>query len=405
MAFLRELVVRFTEDPQWLPAITDEVIAGILDELPELADDEELRAATAASTAAVMRLFVDMLRSGLEPGEAEPPPAAVELARELVRRGVSIEALLRAYHTGQAGFFGAWTRQLRERLDSVAEVAQAVEETTTWSFAYVQALTRGLAQRYAEESERWVRSAAAMRAETVRELLAGAPLGADVAGRRLRYELDRRHVAFVVWSEGSDQDLAVLEQGASDVAESLGAGTPLLVPFGPALVAGWIGAVDAVDERALAGVRVASAPGARAAVGRPDAGVEGFRQSHVEAMHARRVAQLSGRRAGTVVAYRDVALAALASTDLDHARQFVAAELGPLAADDDHTLRLAATLRVYLEEQSSPRRAAERLGVHENTIANRIRAAQELLEEPIEARVPELLVALRLAPLVQPPLR
>jgi DNA-binding PucR family transcriptional regulator len=44
----------------------------------------------------------------------------------------------------------------------------------------------------------------------------------------------------------------------------------------------------------------------------------------------------------------------------------------------------------------SPLRTSHRLGVHENTVANRIRAAQELLPHRIEHRTPELLVALRL---------
>ena len=113
-------------------------------------------------------------------------------------------------------------------------------------------------------------------------------------------------------------------------------------------------------------------------------------------MHARRVAQLTGRRPGSVTRYDDVALAALASADVPHAREFVTTELGVLASGDDQSRRLAATLRVYLEENMSPLHASQRLGVHENTITNRIRAAQELLPHPIEQRAAELQVALRL---------
>jgi DNA-binding PucR family transcriptional regulator len=113
-------------------------------------------------------------------------------------------------------------------------------------------------------------------------------------------------------------------------------------------------------------------------------------------MHARRVAQLTHHRPGSVTPYDDVALASLTSADVEHAGEFVASELGQLAAGDDHLRRLTATLRVYLEENMSPLRAAQRLGVHENTITNRIRAAQELLPHPIEHRSPELQVALRL---------
>ena len=117
-------------------------------------------------------------------------------------------------------------------------------------------------------------------------------------------------------------------------------------------------------------------------------------------MSARRVAQLAGRRPGTVTQFADVTLMALASVDQRAARDFVAAELGPLAAQDDDTRRLAATLRAYLEERSSPRRTVQRLGVHENTIANRLRAVEELRGRPADERIAETLIALRLARLV-----
>ena len=138
-----------------------------------------------------------------------------------------------------------------------------------------------------------------------------------------------------------------------------------------------------------------------AAFGSPGVGVAGFVRSHREAVHARRIAQLTQQRAGTVTQYGTVALAALASADVEEARAFVRTELGQLVGDDDQSTRLSATLRVYLEENMSPSRASRRLGVHENTITNRIRAAQELLPYPIEQRACELQVALRLIRLVQ----
>jgi DNA-binding PucR family transcriptional regulator len=159
------------------------------------------------------------------------------------------------------------------------------------------------------------------------------------------------------------------------------------------LLAGWAASGEAPPSQLrLAGEGVE----ALAALGASADDVDGFRRSHREAMHARRMARLLRRRPGSVTRYGDVSLLALASTDLDHARTFAADQLGALAADDDDTVRLAATLRVYLEEHASPRRAAQRLGLHENTIKNRIRAAQELLPHPIDGHVAELLVALRL---------
>src|SRR5690606_27905269 len=97
----------------------------------------------------------------------------------------------------------------------------------------------------------------------------------------------------------------------------------------------------------------------------------------------------------------DVAVTALATADHEQARRFVHAQLGPLAAGTPRARRLAATLETYLEERSSPRRTALRLGIHENTAAARVRAAQDALPGPIEGQVTELLLALRLAPVVR----
>lgn len=130
-------------------------------------------------------------------------------------------------------------------------------------------------------------------------------------------------------------------------------------------------------------------------------GPDGFRRSHAEAMDARRVARLSGRRAGSTVSWSGAAVAALGSTDLERARAFVLDELGGLVDDGDDARRLAATLRVFLEEGMSPRAAARRLGIHENTVANRLRSIEERLGHPVRPRMTELLVALRLAPLVR----
>jgi len=195
--------------------------------------------------------------------------------------------------------------------------------------------------------------------------------------------------------------VAELEHVAARLAATLGGGNALVVPVGPQLVAAWVGAAAPVADAvpAPASLEAAAAATALVALGRPATGVAGFAASHRQALEARRVAQLSRRRPGAMVRYRDVGLTALASIDPVLARAFVAEELGPLAEPSDEMRRLAATLRVYLEERASPRRAARRLGLHENTIKNRIRTVAELLGAPPEERIGELLVALRLTAL------
>lgn len=398
---MREIFLGFAEEPGWLGELAGAMTDAAMAEMPELAG-EEVRDALAASVESNVRLVAEMLRTGMDPAEATPPPAAVEYARELVRRGMSIDLLLRAYFVGHAAFLRTWIDRVDAEIGDPAGRALAIEEASTWTFAYVQALTRGIVERYTGERERWVRSAVAVRAEIVRALLAGERIELERASARLRYALDREHLAFLVWAQDDGDpsaapDPAVLERVASELAGGLGTGTPLLVAHGTNMVAGWIGSRAGFGSTPA---RIAGPPGACAAFGSPGSGLSGFRASHRQALHARRVALLRGGSARSVVLYGEEALTALASADLDHAREFVAAELGPLASRDETARRLAETLRVYLEESASPRRAAHRLGVHENTIANRVRTAQELLGRPAEQRTAELLVALRLVGVV-----
>jgi PucR C-terminal helix-turn-helix domain/GGDEF-like domain len=392
------LFARVASDPAWIRRVSEEITEAIHRELAGEADDDELRAGTLASTRSVLTLMADMVRLGRPASEGVPPPDAIAYAREFVHRGLPVDALLRAYHVGHATFFDNWVAGVHEEVTDPQWLARAVELVANWTFEYVQALNRELVTRFTAERERWVRSAAAIRTDTVRALLDGEPFDQHLATQRLSYQLDRHHLAYVIWSEEDDDGdpYATLEDVASDLAREAGAGRPLVVGLAPRLVCAWVGAPEPFD---MVVARVAGAP--RVAFGSTAEGVQGFRSSHREAMQARRVARLSGRRGGTVTRYVDVALTAVASVDLDLARDFVARELGPLAGNDDDSLRLAATLRVYLEEHASPRRTAQRLGVHENTVKNRVRAARELLGHPPEERVAEVLVALRLARLTR----
>jgi DNA-binding PucR family transcriptional regulator len=94
--------------------------------------------------------------------------------------------------------------------------------------------------------------------------------------------------------------------------------------------------------------------------------------------------------------------AALVAGDLERARRFVRAELGALAAGDDETTRLRATLKVYLEESGSRVATARRLGVHPNTVANRVQSCREVLARDLTERRVQLEVALALAQLLGP---
>ena len=242
---MRDLIIRFTEDPQWLPSVSRDITDAIHAELPDVDADPELRSSTYASTDNVLRLLVDLSRSSLPPQEAVPPPAAVDYAREFVRRGLPLDSLLRAYHIGQATFFARWSERAHTDIRDPGELADAIELGAKWTFDYVDTLSGGLTRRYAEERERWVRSAAAVRAQVVDALLSGEPVDINASSRRLGYELDRDHQAFVVWSDawadGGEQALAMLERAALEIVSLLGAVGPLVVTRAQLCLGVWVG--------------------------------------------------------------------------------------------------------------------------------------------------------------------
>ena len=372
--------------------------------LPEL--DEDMRPWTLQAARANIGLIVTMMREGDDPRSVQPPPEAIGYTKEYVVRGLELSLMQRAYRAAQSVFGGIILDQLRVVTDDADLLAEAMAFFNAWIFAYVEAIERRLTDVYISEHEQWVRGAAAVRAAEVRALLSGAT-AVDIAAVSLRlgYELDRCHVGFVVWSEedgeqpGDAGDLFErMERLAVAVAKSLGAGPPLTVAEGRHLAC-WAGTGSEPDLSLLRLPRT-GARGLSVAAGTPAQGVEGFVLTHREALLARRVARLRGRTTSAFATYPDLALETLLTEDPEAARRFATRELGPLAAPGDATIRLAATVELFLEENSSYVGAGRRLGIHANTVAYRVHRAESLLGRPLTERQLELRVALRLARLL-----
>lgn len=357
--------------------LVDIVVAALIEELPILRNDPDLLEAARSSSAANIAVVVEIAEGTVSLSDLDPPPQATAFARELARRNVPVVDLGHAYRVAQQALWHWALDQVHERMDRPEDLAGAVEGLANAVFATGDIFITSVMERYAVERERWLRSADAVRRATVQELLLGGPVDGEAASRRLRYELRQEHEGFVVWAEGAS---ALPEEAAAAV----GGPRALIVPVGVGVMAGWAPAGTLRPEAAGA---------ASVALGSPGSGVAGFRMTHHEAMEARRVAKLL-HRGDTPTAYEDVALLGLLTQDLDQARSFAGRRLGPLMADDGATRRLAETLLTVLEERGSPRRAAKRLGVHENTVAKRLRTIESLLGERADGPPAELLAAL-----------
>jgi PucR C-terminal helix-turn-helix domain/GGDEF-like domain len=404
-----------------LDAISATLADAIHEHLPEL--DDDMRVWTLQSTRANLGVMVTLMRDAADPRSAPAPPEAVGYAKEYVVRGLDIALLQRAYRTAQGAFAGIILERVRRATDDPDLLTDAMAFFNAWLFAWIEAIERQLTEVHIAEREQWVRGAAAMRAAEVRALLAGAREDPAAVSRRLGYELERFHVGFVVWSESAEDApgeagalFGEMERVAAAVAESLGGAAPLTVAQGRHLAC-WTGALEpqylgalqvpaaggpgasAGEAGPATGMTAAAGGGISVAAGTAARGVEGFVLSHREALAARRVARLRGG-APSPALYPDLALEALLLDDVEAASRFVARELGPLAAPDEATIRLATTLAVFLEEGASFVGAARRLGVHTNTVTYRVHRAEELRGRPVTDRQLELRLALRLSPLL-----
>jgi DNA-binding PucR family transcriptional regulator len=186
-----------------------------------------------------------------------------------------------------------------------------------------------------------------------------------------------------------------LEAVASELLRAGGATAALILPVGRRRVWAWGSSVR--------GVPVRSGPSTtkprediRVAVGLASPGVGGFAVSHGQALEAARIGELTCTHRW-LFEYAEVDMIAMLSTDLDDARRFVRRELGGLAGPGKPTATLRATVKCYLDTERSLSAAAEILHVARNTVAYRVRRAEQLRGQEIGVRRMQLQAALALA--------
>lgn len=382
-------------DPQ---QITGEITERLFEELPELAGrgDPVLRSTTYDGCLSNVMAVRAAITEGASASGIQTPPAAVAWAHELVHRGISLATLLRAYRVGQAMAMQAW-ETTAERLDLNPDTRWDVLTTASrYVYAHVDAVCTELTERYADEYARWTRGAAASRLELVNSLLEGGSVDLDVANEILGYPLTGTHLAFVFWfgpNAGANARGSRLDKAARSLAAQLGGQRTMLIEIGERVVWAWTTAKLVTDKPSNP---VSSLPDVRVAVGSPATGPAGFAQSHRDAMVARAAADLLAAPP-PVLLYRSIALLSLLTDDVERAARFARTELGGLAGADDASQKLRDTLRVYLKQNLSHKRAAQAVGIHENTVAYRVRRAEDLIGHRIADRRLEIEIALMLA--------
>jgi DNA-binding PucR family transcriptional regulator len=382
-----------------VPELSSEIWALLTQDIPELRGDQIVEKLLDASIEENVATLLHVFEHGLVPDEIRAPPAAVEYARRLAQRGVSTIALVRAYRVGHGRFLSRCIEQLASRTTDAALNAAVTLRLVEGSFRYIDRVSEELISVYQQERDRWLLTQTAVRAGRVRGLLRGDPVDIDTTESALGYRLRRHHLGLIAWVDGAVQGsdgLTRLDRLGAWAARALNScGRYLFVPRDESLAWIWISlrADTRVSGELLPTAFENGDAMIRVAVGAPGYGLDGFRQTHVQAERTQDVA-LAAKPGARVTTFADVGAIALICADVDAARSWVWGTLADLAFDDESHARLRNTLQVFLRAGTYTA-TAERLTLHKNSVQYRIRKAEEALGGRIDDRRADLELALR----------
>lgn len=311
----------------------------------------------------------------------EAPGAALAYARASAQRDIPLAPLVRAHRLGHARFL-----EVAMKYVSLLEPRQQVPtlvDLVNRSARVVDLVADQMILAYEEEHDRWLSRRGGMQQHWVTEVLAGTPVDVQRAEKVLRYGLDGRHLAAVVWVDPAvplDQVVARFDEVRCLMAAELdAAGRSLLVPTDEREARLWFSVGGAADLCSIRGAFESASTGARVACGRFGTGLSGFRASMKQAELVKAVVLAGGdRHRVPVVCYDDVAPVALMAGDVDELRRFVGDVLGDLAGAGERNEWLRETLREFLVRNRSYVATAEAMILHRNTIQYRVGQAMEL---------------------------
>jgi DNA-binding PucR family transcriptional regulator len=318
----------------------------------------------------------------------------------LAQRGVSVHAVVRGYRVGHGGFVDTCLDEVARQVSDPALLAPVTQRLLAVSFRYIDGISEQVIAAYQQERERWLLLRSAARAGRVRGLLDEEQPDLDVAEASLGYRLRGCHVGLVCWVPEATRDGAGLER-LDRVTRAIGrrlgcSAGPLFVPYDQSVAWSWLplAGLEEIPWDAVRNVIGQEDATARVAAGDPAEGVEGFRQTHRQAVRAREVAQLAVP-GDQLTAFADVGPVALLLADFAAARGWVWQVLGALAAADEKDATLRETLRVFLSTGGSYAATARLLAVHRNTVQYRVRKAREALGYPLDRRRLDVELALK----------
>jgi PucR C-terminal helix-turn-helix domain/GGDEF-like domain len=357
----------------------------------ELDGDEQLVNLLGSSIEGNVDTILHGMIHGIPVERTEAPSAAVEYARRLAQRGVPVNALVRAYRLGQQFLLEAAFAESAARAVDADVRHPAHEHIVGFTFDYIDWISQQVAVVYEEERERWLADRSTVRTARVIELVSDdAPDDIDAAEAAIGYRLRAWHMAAILWVDetGAQHDqLSQFNSAVNMIAKAIAIAPPLLIARDRASAWAWLTVPQdyVVDAESIGALLVAAdCADATLALGRPARGLAGFRQSHLDALDARRVATIAGIKR-PVLSYAEpgLGIAALLAQTPARTREWVHATLGDLALDDENSRRLRDTLRVFLSHERSFTATADTMLMHKNSIKYRVASAEKMLGRSI----------------------
>lgn len=387
----RRAVLEFLDHAEELLDAIDmasfEVNRELLALAPGLADP--LRAAGRSNV--TVWATANLRKPGL-PVPANLSPENIDFARDVVRHGFD-ETILSGFRVGQNLAMQAATDVAFRVSDDHDDLRELLALVSRSIFAYVEETLEGIGTMIRAERSQLRDATTAARAEAVALILEGGPISERRATQLLSYDVARSHTAAIVWSDETPPEGA-LEAAASELARAGGTARPLILPVGRSTLWVWLSGGDTGDLGSRLRQKLPqAATDIRVATGRPGPGLAGFRKSHHEAAATQRLARRLPLHSN-ITSYDEVEVVALASSNEDQAREFVARTLGPLA---DAPAEVRETLRTYLRQECNLTRTAQVEFAHRNTVATRLERARDLLPHELTERTLQVGLALEVA--------
>lgn len=382
-----------------LGELTDAVYEYLAQRITDLAEESELLEMMRASTEANIASIFHALEQGVNPRDLAPPSAAVDYARRLAQRGISVNALLRAYRLGQQ-------KLLQRAYDFVVDddelppdtVAAVYQEQVDAISEYIDWISQNVADHYEQERESWLANRATARETHVRRILSGEDVDRASTEQILGCDIDARHLGVIAWtppaSDHAADQLGRFTAAIRKLAHALDSTrAALIIGRDQGTAWGWIpvGAdwtYDSglrehfdVDAGSDAAVRHGSI---RLAIGSAHWSAAGFRLTHDEAARVQLVC-LAGRSEDTLASHDEWGMgsASLLVKDLEGSLTWVRSVLGPIAEDTEANARHRLTLREFLRHDLSYTATAAAMSMHKNSIRYRVEMAEAAMGNSI----------------------